>query len=331
MSQITGPHAVETPSRPESGAAPPFAATLARRGLSLKRLETTTLQVNVGLLCNQVCKHCHLDAGPHRTEVMSVETADQVASFAERSAFQVIDVTGGAPELNPSLDRMIERFVGLAPRVMVRCNLTALLAKGPDFARRVFADRGVAIVASMPSTNQGQVEAQRGPRVYADSVEALKTLNALGYGVEGSGLELNLVSNPAGAFLPASQAQAEAKFRQDLGRRWGIVFNNLFALANVPLGRFKAWLKDRGTYDDYMRRLAAAFNPCALDGVMCRSLISVSWDGFLYDCDFHLAKGVPAGGTRPTHVSDCDGPPAPGSPISTADHCYACAAGAGFT
>jgi radical SAM/Cys-rich protein len=175
-----------------------------------------------------------------------------------------------------------------------------------------------------------QTEAQRGSDVFRQSIAALKKLNSVGYGHERSGLELNLISNPAGAFLPPSQAHAEERFREVLGRKWGIVFNNLFNFANVPLGRFRRWLQDSGNLETYMERLVAGFNPCAVEGVMCRTLISVDWSGFLYDCDFNLARGIPLGGHH-RHIRDMQGAPETGSPIALADHCYTCTAGAGFT
>jgi len=188
----------------------------------------------------------------------------------------------------------------------------------------------VVIVASFPSLDPSQAESQRGEGTFQDSIAVLKRLNSLGYGQEGSGLELDLVSNPTGAFLPPSQAQAEKRFRQELERKWGIVFNHLFTFANVPLGRFRSWLKRSGNYQKYMEKLASHFNPGAVEGLMCRTLVSVSWDGYLYDCDFNLAERLPMDG-RKIHVSEMVAPPEPGTPIAVSDHCYACTAGTGFT
>jgi radical SAM/Cys-rich protein len=307
-----------------------FSHALSRHGLALLRGETTTLQVNVGLLCNQVCRHCHLEAGPNRPEIMSRETVDHLANFAQRSPFQVIDITGGAPEMNPHLPHMIHRFSELAPRVMLRANLTAMKRYADECLKRMLACSRVVVVASVPSLNPAQLESQRGRGVWQETLDALQMLNEMGYGQADSGLELNLVCNPTGAFLPAAQAATERKFRLDLCKKWGIVFNNLYTFANVPLGRFRKWLVESGNYEKYLAKLVAGFNPCTVDGLMCRSLISVSWDGFLYDCDFHLAKGIPSGGVK-THVTECDGPPRPGAPIATGEHCYACTAGSGFT
>lgn len=308
----------------------PFSVTLSQFGLNLTRSETTTLQINVGFLCNQVCKHCHLGAGPERAEIMTWETAKQAINFAQKTKFHVIDITGGAPELNPNLPRMIGEFSPLAPRIMLRTNLTALYERNTDRLLKFLTDSRVALVASLPSVNASQLEAQRGNGSWEKSLAALRRLNALGYGDPGSGLELNLVCNPTGAFLPASQKQTEEKFRSDLQRKWGIVFTSLYTFANVPLGRFRQWLIESGNFENYMTRLVSAFNQCAVDKLMCRSLISVSWDGYLYDCDFNQAEAIPAGGIR-KHISKVDSPPPPGSPIAVSDHCYACAAGSGFT
>jgi radical SAM/Cys-rich protein len=320
----------EAAPRKTSGSIDPFAVTLQRHGLELKRGRTTTLQVNVGRLCNQVCKHCHLDAGPARSEIMNLETVKDVVAFAQRTSFQVVDITGGAPELNPSLVDMIEWFSDCAPRIIVRSNLTSLADGDREFLMDVCKSRGVAIVASLPALHPSQVEAQRGKGVFDKSLSVLRTLNSIGYGIPGSGLELSLVSNPAGAFLPLAQDRAEKKFRSDLQRKWGIVFNNFYAFANVPLGRFRNWLIESGNLDTYMQKLASSFNPCTVEGLMCRSLLSVSWDGNVYDCDFNQADDIPAANVK-THVSELNAPLPPGTPIAVSDHCYACTAGSGFT
>ncbi len=308
----------------------PFSLALSRHGLDLRRAETTTLQVNVGLLCNQACKHCHLEAGPSRSEVMSVTTARQVADFAERQSFQVIDVTGGAPELNPHLGEMIEWFSACAQTLMIRSNLTLLANREYRHLLEVFKSHGGVIVGSLPSTNVSQLEAQRGNGVLEKSISTLKKLNSIGYGQPDSGLELNLVVNPSGAFLPVPQDQAEKKFRADLERKWAVVFNKLFTFANVPLGRFRVWLIESGNFEQYVQKLASSFNPCAVDGLMCRRLFSVSWEGYLYDCDFNQAAGMPWEGSW-THISEMKALPAVGTPIAVSDHCYACTAGSGFT
>ncbi len=306
----------------------PFRQTLARHGLELTRGETTTLQVNMGLLCNQVCHHCHLEAGPDRREVMRPETVDAVVAFVQRCRVGVIDITGGAPELSPDLGRMIGGLAPLTPRIMLRSNLTALSERERDFLVDLCRDNRVVIVASLPSLNEAQTESQRGRGVFRKSIAALQRLNSLGYG--RSDLELNLVVNPTGAFLPPSQEETARRFREVLERKWGITFNHLFAFANVPLGRFRQWLERSGNLESYTASLAARFNPCAVQGLMCRTLVSVSWDGCMYDCDFNLARGLPLGG-RKIHISDLDRLPEPGTAIAVSDHCYTCTAGAGFT
>jgi radical SAM/Cys-rich protein len=308
----------------------PFGLTLAKQALKLERGKTTTLQVNVGLLCNQSCRHCHLSAGPHRQENMSAETAQEVIAYAERCRFDVIDITGGAPELNPNIETLIRELSPLVPRLMIRSNLSALAEHNRGDMMRLLKDHQVVIVASLPSYNEVQADSQRGGGIFQASMDTLRRLNAMGYGQDGTGLELDLVSNPTGAFLPTPQVQMEQRFREVLKRKWGIVFNHLHCFANVPLGRFRQWLLQSGNLESYLQRLASSFNPCAVEGVMCRSLVSVSWDGTLYDCDFNLALDLPMGGRR-THVSLLEGPPEPRSPIAVGDHCYTCTAGAGFT
>jgi radical SAM/Cys-rich protein len=308
----------------------PFGQTLAKHGLNLTRENTTTLQINVGMLCNQTCRHCHLEAGPNSEEIMNRETVDQVVAFAQKFPFEIIDITGGAPEMNPNLVDMIERLSGMASRLMLRSNLTALAHGERDYLIEVCKERRVVIVASFPSLNEAQAESQRGRGVFQISIDVLKKLNALGYGQPDSGLELNLVSNPTGAFLPSSQDQLEKRFCQVLQNKWGIVFNNLFSFANVPLGRFRQWLEQSGNLEKYLQKLATSFNPCAIEGLMCRSLISVSWEGYVFDCDFNLAAGLYLGGKK-THVTDLQELPKAGEPIAVSHHCYTCTAGAGFT
>jgi radical SAM/Cys-rich protein len=313
---------------PQLTAPDPFASALARSGVELRREVTTTLQVNVGFLCNQSCRHCHLSAGPDRTECMTRGTMDAVESFAGRCGFSTIDITGGAPELVPGIEGFLERLTPLAPRLLFRANLTAL-ARRADLID-LLARLRIAIVASFPSLSASQTDAQRGAGVFETSLGTLRLLNAAGYGREGSGLELDLVSNPAGAFLPPRQAATEALFHRELARSGGITFNHLYSFANMPLGRFRTWLASSGNLAGYLRQLADGFNPCSLGGLMCRSLVSVSWEGVLYDCDFNLARDLSLGGVR-RHVSSAGAAPPPGTAIATGDHCYACTAGSGFT
>ena len=307
-----------------------FTKTLARHELKLTRENTQVLQVNVGLLCNQTCGHCHLNAGPGKTEVMTRQTADDIAAWAEPLAFETIDITGGAPELNPDIEYILKRFARLSPQLVFRSNLSALSSDDGKHLMDLLKQLKAVIVASFPSINESQADAQRGDGIFKTSIEALQTLNTMGYGQPGTGLELNLVCNPTGAFMAADQTQTDNRFRQVLNSKWGIAFNHLFSFSNAPLGRFRKWLERSGNLPTYLNKLVDSFNPCALEGVMCKTLVSVSWDGYLYDCDFNLARGLPMGGSR-IHVSDMSGPPLPGSPIATADHCYTCTAGAGFT
>lgn len=308
----------------------PFKQTLSKNGLELNRARTITLQINVGLLCNQTCRHCHLNAGPDRKENMRLDTINEVISYARRSHFETVDITGGAPELNPNLDYLIDSLAAFTKKIMLRSNLSALFSNGKKSLLCLLKKHHVVIVASFPSLNESQADSQRGEGNFQKGINALKKLNAIGYAQEGSGLELNLVSNPTGSFLPSSQAQTEDRFRQVLKKKWGIAFNSLLSFANVPVGRFRQWLLHSGNLERYLEKLVSSFNPCAIEGVMCRRLVSISWDGFLFDCDFNLARGLFLGGDK-VHVSDMPGPPEPGSPIVSGDHCYTCTAGAGFT
>jgi radical SAM/Cys-rich protein len=307
----------------------PFKAMLSEHHLELVRKATHTLQINLGFLCNQTCQHCHLNAGPGRKENMDADTLEEVVAYARRSHFEAIDITGGAPELNPHLVDLIGKVSPLTPRIMLRSNLSALQTNMQRLIESLKSHR-VVIVASFPSLNLTQTDSQRGNGIFEESIGALQQLNAAGYGRNESGLELNLVSNPTGAFLPPSQEQTEKRYHQILQKKWGVRFNSLFNFANAPLGRFRKWLIQSGNFENYMQKLVSNFNPCAVDGLMCRSLVSVSWDGHLYDCDFNLARGLYLSGKK-MHVSDMPGPPQPGTPIISADHCYTCAAGSGFT
>ena len=314
----------------ETSKVEPFQKTLTKHRLDLTRETTHTLQINLGLLCNQVCRHCHLDAGPGRLENMDRSTVEAVIAYAERGRFDTVDITGGAPELNPHIGVLIEALAGLVPRVMLRSNLSVLTDGQHDDLIQQLKKHRVVIVASFPALNPAQVDSQRGKGIFETSVAGIRRLNDVGYGRSGSDLELNLVSNPTGAFLPPDQAQMEKRFKDVLKRKWGLEFDHLYNFANVPLGRFRRWLETSGNLTAYLKKLADSFNPCAIPSVMCRSLVSVGWDGYLYDCDFNLARGLYMG-HKQVHVDELDGPPEPGSPIATADHCYTCTAGVGFT
>jgi radical SAM/Cys-rich protein len=314
----------------EAAAVEPFAVTLERHGLSLVRDRVHTLQVNTGYLCNLRCRHCHLEAGPGRQEIMSRETMAAIVSVARRFPFGVLDITGGAPELVPDLPFLIEGLAPLAPRLMLRTNLSAVSGAAWASLLALCVAHRVVLVASFPSTNPSQADAQRGAGATEAAIAVLKKLNAAGYGMDGTGLELDLVSNPVGAFLPVSQESAERKFRTDLLRKWGVAFSRLYTIANVPMGRFQKWLLGTGNYERYLKTLTDGFNPSSVGRLMCRTLLSVSWDGFLYDCDFNLAVGRPHG-DRKVHVSDVRELPSHGAPIAVGDYCYACTAGSGFT
>ena len=316
---------------PGMGEPRPFGETIAGHGLFVQREKTTTLQVNVGLVCNLRCSHCHLDAGPDRRETMNAETLSQVLSYAAKNRFETIDITGGAPELHAQIREIIEGFAPLAKRVLLRTNLTALHGEAWKRLTRLCQDHGVIMIASFPSLNLHQTDEQRGKGVFKRIIASLRELNAIGYGIPDTGLELDLVSNPPNAFLPSlSQAQVEKQFRDLLDSKWGISFHHLFLFGNVPLGRFRRQLEQIGNLAGYLMKLRDRFNPDSVSSLMCRSLISVDWDGYLHDCDFNLARGLDLGGVR-THISEMDGAPIYGSPIATDNHCYACTAGSGFT
>lgn len=307
----------------------PFSVCLSRSGHSLVREKTRILQVNLGRLCNLSCRHCHLEAGPSAGEVMGETVAGQVVKLVEGNDLETVDFTGGAPELNPNLPFLIQGTAQFSKRIIVRSNLT--LPAEPEYHRLLdlFGKHRVTVVGSLPSMNASQTDGQRGEGVFNKIIAGLKALNERGYGLDPD-YELNLVSNPAGAFMPPPQMQQESRFRSDLQRKYGIRFNNLYVFANVPLGRFRSWLISSGNYVNYVQKLASGFQACNLNSLMCRSMVSVAWDGQLYDCDFNLAVGLPLSGTQ-KNISSVKSLPGPGDPIAVTDHCYACTAGSGFT
>jgi radical SAM/Cys-rich protein len=308
----------------------PFASRIAQAGLSpLKATGIQVFQINVGKFCNQTCRHCHVDAGPERTEQMSRETAELCMRALARTDIPTVDITGGAPELNASFRWLVEQSRALGRHVMDRCNLSVLLLAPQKDLAEFLARHRVEVLASLPYFRAGPTDAQRGDKVFARSLEALALLNRLGYGREGSGLVLNLVHNPAGAFLPARQDAVEAQFRRELGRHHGIVFNRLYAITNMPISRFLEFLIESGNYEGYMQRLANAFNPAAAAAAMCRNTISIGWDGRLYDCDFNQMLELPVDSGAPGHVRDFDAARLNHRCIATANHCYGCTAGAG--
>ncbi len=306
-----------------------FQNTLIQHKLLLQRGQTHTLQINVGHVCNLACKHCHVDGGPGRKEIMTQKTMNDVIDFATNNSFIHGDITGGAPEMVPDIGYLVGKLAQLVKKLTFRSNLTLLLEMANKPLFELLLSNKIAIVASFPSTNKKQADSQRGKGVWQKSIDTLRQLNNVGYGVPGTGLELNLVANPTGAFMPVDQCRAEQKFKADLARKWDIQFTDLYTFANIPLGRFRSWLEQSNNLQTYMEKLAGNFNPATIESLMCRNLISVSWDGFLYDCDFNLAAGLHHGGTK-THVSELEHL-AEGSQIITDTHCYGCTAGAGFT
>jgi len=308
----------------------PFETRLDQAGLfPLRATRMTVFQINVGKLCNQSCKHCHVDAGPDRTESMSRETAEQCIQALAKTDIPTVDITGGAPELNPNFRWLVEQAHGLGRHVMDRCNLSVLLIPSQAGLADFLATHRVEIIASLPSYRASQTDAQRGDGIFEKSIEALRRLNQLGYGQPDSGLGLNLVYNPVGAFLPPKQEAIEAQFRKELRARHGIEFNHLYTITNMPISRFLEFLVESGNYEQYMERLSDAFNPSAATGVMCRYTISVSWDGTLYDCDFNQMLDLPVNHGAPAHIRDFDPVRLNQRQIVTRNHCYGCTAGTG--
>lgn len=308
----------------------PFETRLDQAALfPLRATRMRVFQINVGKLCNQTCKHCHVDAGPDRTESMSRDTAEQCIQALARTDIPTVDITGGAPELNPNFRWLVEQARGLDRHVMDRCNLSVLLIPSQADLAEFLAAHRVEIIASLPSYCASQTDAQRGDGIFEKSIEALRRLNQLGYGRPDSGLALNLVYNPVGAFLPPKQEAIEAQFRKELRARHGVEFNHLYTITNMPISRFLEFLVESGNYEQYMERLADAFNPTAAAGVMCRYTISVSWDGTLYDCDFNQMLDLPVDHGAPAHIRDFDPVQLNHRQITTRNHCYGCTAGTG--
>jgi radical SAM/Cys-rich protein len=308
----------------------PFAQKMREIGLApLYATGISVFQVNVGKFCNQTCRHCHVDAGPERTEQMSRETAALCINAFAQTDIPTLDITGGAPELNPNFRWMVEQASALGRHVIDRCNLSILLTGPQRDLGEFLARHRVEVIASLPYFRPAQTDAQRGDGVFDKSIEALQLLNRLGYGVPGSGLVLNLVHNPVGAFLPPKQEAIEAQFRRELARQYDIKFNNLYTITNMPISRFLEFLLDSGNFEGYMERLVNAFNPGAAAGVMCRYTLSVSWDGKLYDCDFNQMLELPLARGLPQHIRDFDAAKLHRRSIVVANHCYGCTAGSG--
>ena len=297
---------------------------IARRGID-------TLQVNVGYRCNQACHHCHVNAGPDRNEMMARDVVDEVLRVLEARRIPIVDITGGAPELNPHFRHLVREARRLGAHVIDRCNLTVLNEPGFEDLADFIASKQVEITASLPCYTKDNVDKQRGDHVFESSILALQKLNALGYGIEGSGLQLNLVYNPLGPYLPPAQDKLEADYKRELGAHFGVVFNRLYTLANMPIKRFGSTLITQGKFASYMALLRSAHNPANLDGVMCRSLVSVDYRGYLYDCDFNQMLGIPlvVAGRPRRRLSDLLDPEIDTATISVAEHCYGCTAGQG--
>ena len=311
----------------------PFAQRIRQVGKPLYRVAIDTVQVNVGKLCNQACLHCHVEAGPKRTEIMDRHTAGLVQDFIRTACPQTVDITGGAPELNPSFRWLVAQNRSEGRHVIDRCNLTILFETGQEDLPNFLASHEVEIIASLPCYSEDNVTKQRGQGVYDKSIEALRRLNHIGYGKNGSGLVLNLVYNPVGAHLPPLQAQLEDDYKRELGTRFGMVFNHLYTITNMPISRFAHALQRDGKTEAYMELLANSFNPTTLDGLMCRHQVSISWDGYLYDCDFNQMLDMKVGDRRPFRLGEK--PPAElvrvlqKRDILVDSHCYGCTAGAG--
>ncbi len=295
----------------------------------LRRGRLETLQVNLGRLCNQSCTHCHVDAGPRRTEQLTRELADQVLAFMQAQQVACLDLTGGAPELNENFRHLVHGAGRLGARVIDRCNLTVLLEPGQEDLAQFLADQRVEVVASLPCYLAENVDAQRGKGVFRNSIRGLQLLNRLGYGDPASGLSLSLVYNPQGPVLPPPQADLEADYRQQLQARYGIVFNQLLTLANMPIKRFGSMLLSKGQFHDYLDLLRQSHSADNLSGVMCRSLVSLDWRGYAFDCDFNQMLEMPLAGSPRPHLSDLIQADFEGREIRVAEHCFGCTAGQG--
>lgn len=304
---------------------------LAAKGAFLEPAGLRNLQVNMGYLCCNACSHCHLGAGPARPEIMDRDVVDSVLGILREYPIETLDITGGAPELNPHFRYLVREAQALGKHTIVRSNLTVFHEPGMEDLPAFYAETEVDIIASLPCYTEGIVDGVRGAGVYWKSIEALKELNAAGYGLAPAGKRLHLVYNPVGAYLPPSQCGLESAFRKELLSAYNIVFTGLYTFANMPIGRFGNFLNETGVYDQYMNKVKEAFNPGALDGLMCRRLLSVGWDGTLYDCDFNQAMGLTVDIESIRDIGQFDYEALCRRKIVTGDHCFVCAAGQGFT
>ena len=310
---------------------PPFQQKLKQSGLyPLKPTGIEIFQVNLGKMCNQTCKHCHVDAGPDRTEIMTKETMQQCVDVLKNNpSLKTIDLTGGAPEMNPDFRWFVEEIKKLNRHIIVRCNLTIILANKKYFdLPEFYKQNNIEVVSSLPFYTQDRTDRQRGNHVFEKSIKALQMLNKIGYGKEETGLVLNLVYNPAGAFLPPLQQALEKEYKDALMKEFGIVFNHLFTITNIPINRFLDYLLMSGNYEKYMEKLVDAYNPAAAANVMCRNTISIGWDGYIYDCDFNQMLEMKVG-TESKHISKFNVAELNNREIMIGQHCYGCTAGAG--
>lgn len=308
-----------------------FAQRVHQNGDGLRKRRIDALQVNMGRYCNQACIHCHVEAGPGRKEMMGCETVEAILRFLESSKIPIVDITGGAPELNPHFEYLVKSCVRLTRHVIDRCNLTVIFEPGKESLPEFFRENRVELTCSLPCYLEENVDRQRGDGTFELSIRALQILNRLGYGVPGTGLALNVVYNPLGAYLPPPQDKLEQEYNRILRDKYGIAFTHLYCLTNMPITRFEKFLKLRGEYDRYIDLLESAFNPATLDDVMCRNLLSVGWEGSVYDCDFNQMLEMPLSDQegRPLKIWDLSAHPVEGRQILVGNHCYACTAGAG--
>ena len=298
-------------------------------GGDLKTGKIEIFQINLGKMCNMVCKHCHVDAGPDRTEIMTKETLELCLDALRNSNIEKVDLTGGAPEMNPHFKWFVEEARKLDKHIMVRSNLTILVTNKFSDYPKFMADNKVEIISSLPYYKASFTDKQRGDGTFNKSIEAMKILNNLGYGKEDSGLMLNLVYNPIGAFLPPPQKSLENDYKKELYKSHGLIFNNLFTITNMPISRYLDYLIQSDNYEKYMGKLISSYNPAAANNVMCKNTLSVSWEGFLYDCDFNQMLEMKVNHGAPTHLKDFNLDLLEGRKILTGQHCYGCTAGAG--
>jgi len=311
---------------PDSG--PHFDEFLHREGIELKHARPNELQINLGKLCNLACHHCHVDAGPKRTEIMTWEVMSKILAWAEHANIQKVDLTGGAPEMNPHFRRFCHALLDMGVQITSRCNITVLYEPGQEDLAQWYADNKVRLVCSLPCYTEDNVDAQRGKGVFDKSISGLQLLNSLGYGIN-SELSLDLVYNPNGAFLPPAQQGLEEDYRRMLGDNFNITFSSLLAITNIPINRFAHALKRDGEIEDYQHMLVSSFNASTIDQLMCRHLINLDWEGRVFDCDFNQMLDIPLSGGPQRYLWDIDIDQVNGEPIATNRHCFGCTAGAG--